>query len=468
MGKEKTLESKPLWEWSELCAALGLPDSDGPTIAGLGFDSRKVAPGDLFVALMGRSNAQKDSLEAAVRDGHDFVHAAVSRGASGVLVERPIEPRLVPQLVVQNTYNAIERLGSHRRKSFAGHLIAITGSSGKTTLKSFLQTAIQSIGSVSASEGSFNNHIGVPLSLARIPRDYGFAVIEIGTNHFGEIAPLSQLANPDVAVVLNVQPAHIGNFSSLQSLRQEKLSISEGITPGGTLVLPDTPQFDDFHSKNRVVRFGFSNKADIQIAYEKEDRIKFCEGPAIKKSLSVLVPGGGRHRAETMAAAGAVLYALDIPLEALLTLRDESVPVGRGNILHVAGISVVDDSYNANPASMVAALSAFGKKDGDGRKFAILGEMAELGKDSERYHYDLSSELDGVDGVYCVGKLMRHLHDAIPSAMRKGYYGQADNALITNLKYHIRQGDQILVKGSNGVFWRTGFVNDLVSALEMQ
>ena len=174
-----------------------------------------------------------------------------------MLVNRSAELGAVPQLVVQNTYKAMEQLGSHRRQSFAGQLVAITGSSGKTTLKSFLQAAIQNIGSVSASEGSFNNYICVPLSLARIPRDYGYAVIEIGTNHFGEIAPLSHLANPDIAVVLNVQPAHIGNFSKLESLRQEKLSISDGIRPGGTLVLPDSPEFDDYYSENRVVRFNF-------------------------------------------------------------------------------------------------------------------------------------------------------------------------------------------------------------------
>ncbi len=462
------MASTPLWEWSELCEALGLADSNGPEIVGLEFDSRKVAPGDLFIALMGRSNQKKGVREETVRDGHDFLNAAVSRGASGVLVNRFSELGAVPQLVVQNTYKAMEQLGSHRRQSFAGQLVAITGSSGKTTLKSFLQAAIQNIGSVSASEGSFNNYIGVPLSLARIPRDCGYAVIEIGTNHFGEIAPLSHLANPDIAVVLNVQPAHIGNFSNLESLRREKLSISDGIRPGGTLVLPDSPEFDDYYSENRIVRFGFSDKADIQIIYENDDSIEFRQGPAKKQALSMLVPGGGRHRAETMAAAGAVLYALDLPLEALSNLHNENVPVGRGNTLRVAGVSIVDDSYNANPASMVAALGTFRKKHGVGRKFAILGDMAELGAESPRYHKSLSNEVAGLDGIYCVGIFMRHLYDAIPLTMRKGFYGQADETLIDSLKCQIREGDQILVKGSNSVFWQVGFVNDLVSELEAQ
>lgn len=466
MRKEKTLESKPLWEWSELCEALGLAHSSGPDIFGLDFDSRKVTAGDLFIALAGGSNQKHSGLGPTARDGHDFVNAAVKKGASGVLVHRQEVLGESPQLTVQNTFNAMQQLGSHRRDSFSGQVIAVTGSSGKTTLKSFLQATIETIGSVVASEGSFNNHIGVPLTLARLPRSHDYAVIEIGTNHFGEIAPLSRLAKPDIAVVLNVQPAHIGNFSGLESLREEKLSIAAGLKPEGILILPDTSEFDDHSSETRCVRFGYSDKADIQIAYAEEDVIEFCAGPAINKAIRMSVPGGGKHRAETLAAAAAILYALDLPLEILLNLDDRSVPVGRGNLIRVAGVSIIDDSYNANPASMVGSLRAFQKISSPARKFAVLGDMAELGADSAFYHRELSKEVEDLDGVCCVGANMRHLYEMLPKGKKIGCFGDADEAVIEILEGSVRQGDQILVKGSNSVFWKKGFVDNLVSIFE--
>ena len=448
-----------LWTFRELAGALGLPAVDGPDITGVSIDSRRTAPGDLFIALAGDPGPRFQPSVRSNRDGHDFARDAVAKGAAAVLAHRPGDYG-APMLRVDDTLDALWALGRAARARLSGPVVAVTGSSGKTTFKTFAAGVLDAF----ATAGSLNNHLGVPLSLALTPRGAAAAVYEIGTNHPGEIEPLSKLAAPDVAVVLNVHPAHIGNFESLDAIAREKLSIAAGIRPGGALVRP--PELPGGF-KGRTVTFG-SKDADVAVVGHRSTAAGAAATLATPGGpVECPVPGGGEHRAFSVGALAAVLIALGCPLESLRRLADGELPAGRGNRRSAGGVALVDDSYNANPASMAASLRAFAAAAATpgGRRVAILGDMLELGQGAARYHAELAPLCANLDGVFCVGAQMRALAERLPQALLWGRADAVGDHFVATCAQTLRAGDQVLVKGSNGVFWVAGFVAKLAAAL---
>jgi len=451
--------SERLWAWRELCEALSVPAVDGPDISGISIDSRTVKPGELFIALTGDPGARFNPSQRSDRDGHDFVDSALENGAAGVLVHDQ-KSRDCPQLIVADTLDALWDLGRAGRQRLNCAVVAVTGSSGKTTCKSLLTAALDAF----ATPGSLNNHLGVPLSLARTPKNVTTAVFEIGTNHPGEIAPLSKLVQPDVAVVLNVHPAHRENFRDMAELRTEKLSISEGLKEDGVLVVHDEIDDGEVPTEIARLRFGESNQADVALLEMADNRARFRVGET--GEITAHVPGGGRHRATSLAAVFAVMVALERDVEAACELSDDLIPRGRGTYLHVAGITVIDDSYNANPISMCAALETLAQAPP--RRYALLGEMLELGDQSAEFHAGLAEFCRELDGVFCAGEGMRTLVEKL-QGLQQGkvveFWPNASDELIARLKTELRPNDTLLVKGSNRVFWVNDFVSRLLTAL---
>ena len=452
-----------LWSFAELSSALGLGAAEGPAVGGVCIDSRQLDAGDLFVALPGDPGPRFTATARSNRDGHDYIADAVGKGAAAVLAHRPGDYG-APTLLVEDTLDGLWTLAAAARQRLMGPVVAVTGSSGKTTFKSFAAKALGAF----ATAGSLNNHIGVPLSLVRCPRRADRAVCEIGTNHPGEIEPLSRLAMPHAAVLLNVHPAHIENFGSLEAIRREKTSIARGLVEGGVFVR--AAEVEDDGSARTITFGGAGENADVVLLRLRETDGEGCDYAYLATPsgrVEAPVPGGGLHRARSVAALAALLVALELPLDRLQRLADLDVPRGRGNRLAVAGIRIVDDSYNANPASMAATLSAFVREGGvpAGRLVAVLGDMLELGDDAERYHRELAAHCVALAGVYCVGARMEALYRALPANQRLGWAATADDAFVERLAGELEDGDRVLVKGSNGVFWSRGFVDALAAAL---
>ncbi len=451
-------DTETLWAWRDLCIALGLPPVSGPSISGFAIDSRRVRPGDLFIALPGDPGPRFNPSQRSNRDGHDFIDAALAAGAAGIMSHRPGSP-VAHELRVADTLDGLWRLAEARRSHLSGPVLAITGSSGKTTAKTFLAAALNAF----SLPGSFNNHLGVPLCLASTPIGCGAAVYEIGTNHPGEIEPLSRLVRPDFAIVLNVHPAHVGHFSGLQAIREEKLSIRQGLVPGGCLLVEASVAPDRTELAQSIRTFGSDAAADCQLLAASGNRARYRLDSV---ELEARVPGGGRHRALSLAAVLCTLDALGRPLSLAQDLPDSLVPAGRGVLRQVADVTLIDDSYNANPASMKAALLGLCEAPpASGRKWALLGEMLELGDASPRYHADLASACAGIDRIVAVGDGMQPLFDALPVQQRGRFQAQADGALLGWLCDALRAGDQVLIKGSNQVFFANRFVDRLAAAL---
>ncbi len=446
-----------VWSRAELIEATGgravsaLPEK----FTGVSIDTRTLKPGNLFVALPGDPGPRFKTASRSDRDGHDHIAAAMHAGASAALVHRdvPIGNELA-LLRVDDTLDALWAMGKFRRQQLAARVVAVTGSSGKTTTKSFLAAALAAY----AEAGSLNNHLGVPLSLARTPRETKDAVYEIGTSNPGEIGPLSRLAAPDVAIVLNVQSAHIGNFEDWDALRREKFSIAEGLRPGGTLVYEQGLDPGVQRGKSRLT-FGEGEGADVQLVGMDGGRAIY----RIRGELhSARIPGGGAHRARSLAAVVATLLALERPLAGAFELPDALIPGGRGEVSVIGGIMLLDDSYNANPDSMRAALVQLISTPSE-RRLAVLGEMLELGATSTERHRALADVVRHLDGFWAVGEGMRALSD-LPNCF--GWWAEANEALRDSVGNSLQTGDAVLIKGSNRVFWVKNFAKHLASKLD--
>lgn len=450
------MNPQPLWRWRELCEALGVPALEGPDVTGISIDSRKIQPGDLFVALTGDPGPRFNPSYRSDRDGHDFIDDAVSRGAVGVLAHDG-RSRSVPQLQVADTLDALWTLGAAARSRLQCPVVAVTGSSGKTTVKGFLAAATGGF----ATSGSLNNHLGVPLSLALTPRNVPIAIYEIGTNHPGEIAPLSRLARPDVAVVLNVHPAHRENFASMAELTVEKVSLSQGLFGKGHLVLEESLPADTVPAGVEVVRFGRGAGARVRLLGLDGRQAEF---DVAGTRCRAHVPGGGMHRASSLAAVLGAVHVLGLDLGPALALPDSLVPAGRGAEHLAAGVALIDDSYNANPESMKAALLGLQARP-EARRFALLGEMLELGEESAAFHGALAEFAEPLNGVFCVGPGMKALHERLPTGKSLGWQAEVDDALLRKVTHSLAAGDVLLVKGSNRVFWRHGTVQRLLDLI---
>ena len=442
-----------LWQWSEICAALQVAARAGPDISGLTIDSRRVTPGDLFVALPGDPGPRFAASSRSDRDGHDFVADAFRRGAAGALVHRAgAYPG--PTLTVPDTLDGLWELARASRARLACPVVAVTGSSGKTTCKTLLAAALDAY----ATEGSQNNHIGVPLSLARASRGSRSVILELGMNHPGEIAPLARLARPDVAVVLNVQDAHRENFADPDGIRMEKLSITAGLAPGGTLVLHDEVDPRGLRSDIVIRRFGRAEQSEVQLLGVEGNQARYRIGDRV---LDARVPGAGVHRSLTLAAVFAVLDALGVDPAQACALPEDLVPAGRGRHWVLRDRTIIDDSYNANPASMAGALTALAELPAR-RRVAILGEMRELGPDAPGFHRDLAPLCAGLDHVICVGEGAMPLYEAlVEQGVPARWFELADEALLDAAVGLSAPGDMTLVKGSNRVFWQHDFVRRL-------
>ena len=451
--------TRPLWTWQELLAAARpeAADATGPDITGVSIDTRTIAPGDLFVAL-------KDQ-----RDGHDFVGAAFAAGAAAALVTPSYAPLAGdgPLLRVPDTLSALEDIGraARARLSQDARVVAVTGSAGKTGTKEMLRIALGGLGPTHASEKSYNNHWGVPLTLARMPAETRYAVIEIGMNHAGEIRPLTKMARPHAAIVTTVEAVHLEHFPSVEGIADAKSEIFEGLPPGGVAII----KHENPHSERltaaarrcgaRAVTFGFAPGAEVRgegfLASDEGSQMQVGIGGR-RLLLSLAMPG--RHIAENalavIAAADAVGADLDRVADALSKVAP---PSGRGarTRLRMAGgeALLIDESYNANPASMRAALMtlAIVPRQKFGRRIAVLGDMLELGPQSALLHAGLKEAVDesGVDVVFACGSHMKSLYDALRPAQRGGYARDADE-LAPLLASALGPGDVLMVKASNG------------------
>ena len=434
------------WTAAAVAGATGGTLSTPFDATGVSIDTRTLTPGDLFIALRGENG-----------DGHDHIAQAFERGAAGAMTHRDL-PAPGPILRVDDTLAGLTRLGIAGRARFAGRVAAITGSVGKTTTKEMLRTILAAEGPTHAAVASYNNHWGVPLTLARLPEDAAFCVTEIGMNQPGEIAPLAALARSHVGVITTIEAAHVGHLGSVEAIAREKAAIMSGLEPGGTGVLPaDSPYLPLLRAKAggaRVLTFGVAPAADIRlVAAAVEADTTEIEARAGGIDLHLRLNAPGRHMAMNALAAMTAASALGIDAARAAASLDGFRPVaGRGAKRRIAvrggSATLIDESYNANTASVRAALAVLAIQPGC-RRIAVFGDMLELGIHGPAEHAALLPDLAAADLVFTCGPLMRGLHEAIPSA-RRGAHAADSAALAPLVAEAARPGDIILVKGSLG------------------
>jgi UDP-N-acetylmuramoyl-tripeptide--D-alanyl-D-alanine ligase len=451
--------SAPLWTAQDVALAVGGRIEGGVfDVSGLTYNSREIVPGDLFVALHG------------ARDGHDFAASAFAAGAAGALVERPVEGG--PCIVVPDTLKALEALGAAARDR-APHIRrgAVTGSVGKTSVTQAIKAGLDLAGPAHASIKSYNNHIGVPLTLSRMPAYVERAVFEIGMNAPGEIAPLSKMVQPHAACVTTVGPVHIEAFSDGEAgVAREKASIFQGLGPGGVAVINGDNVWVDqmreaaLHVGARVAQFGSGPDQDARL-------IDFQSSPEDMggKGARVTAEIWGRTHVFTLRQSGfhwglnslaviLMLDALDVPVETAIQALGEFEPLaGRGETRQVripgGAFTLIDESYNANPLSMRAGFLSLGARpiSGGGRRVVALTDMLELGDQSEQLHVGLRDAIEAaaLDVVHTAGPEMRRLHDALPPSLR-GFWTPTAAELAEKAADMVAPGDIVMVKGSNG------------------
>jgi UDP-N-acetylmuramoyl-tripeptide--D-alanyl-D-alanine ligase len=431
-----------LWTSDALAAATGGGATHPFTATGVSIDTRTLRPGDLFVALTGDN-----------RDGYGFVADALARGAAGALVSRADGlPENAPLLVVGDTLRALQALGAAGRARFGGRVVAVTGSVGKTTTKEMLRAVLGAFGPVHAAEASYNNHWGVPLTLARLPADAAFCVAEIGMNQPGEILPLARLVRPHVAVITTVGTAHIGHLGSQEAIADEKASLLRGLEPGGIAVLPADSAL--------LTRLIAAAAAPVHLFGDGENRLLDAASDGRETRAAALVGGTrvafrlaapGRHMATNALAALTAAAALGLDPARAAAALDGFVPIaGRGAQRTLQGdILLLDESYNASADSVRAALDVL-RMQAPRRRLAVLGDMRELGDRGPGEHRGLAADVvASADLLYACGPLTRHLFDAVPAALRAAHAPDAAS-LASLVAAEIRPGDAVLVKGSLG------------------
>lgn len=446
-----------LWTWDNLVpAAIGVADGRPATpITGFSIDTRSLQPGEVFVAL-------KD-----VRDGHDFVLQAFRQGAAAALVST--EYKRVPEdgalLRVADTLQGLRDIAAGARRRTDARIVAVTGSVGKTGTKEALRACLSQLGPTHAAEKSFNNHWGVPLTLARMPADVRYGVFEIGMNHAGEITPLTALVRPHVAIVTTVEPVHLEFFGTTEKIAEAKAEIFGGLEPGGVAVINrDNEHFALLAQRAtehgaRIVSFGRHENADVRPEVFTLD----AEGSDIAvriggRLITYRVGAPGAHIAQNSLAVVAALDALGVDVEkGISALADVRATKGRGERREVAvpggSILVIDESYNANPASMRSALAAMATvpRERFARRIAVLGDMLELGENSGDLHAALKDPVDAaeVDLVFASGEGMQRLFEALPAG-RRGAWAPKSEGIAAALGDAVRAGDVVMVKGSLG------------------
>jgi len=426
-------------------------------VAGISIDSRTLAKSDAFFAIQGEN-----------RDGHEFVGGALKAGAGLAVVARGQEQRFsgAPLLIIPDVLEGLRDLARAARARLHARVVAVTGSVGKTGTKEALRLALSANGETHASVSSYNNHWGVPLSLARCLESVKYAVFEIGMNHAGEITPLTKLVRPQVAIITTIEPVHLEYFGSLEKIADAKAEIFAGIEKGGATVLNrDNGQYErlvaaaETAGVGRIVSFGAHDGADarlLRVSLQADSST--IEARILGQPVTYRLGVPGRHLVlnSLAALAAASLVGADLALAAL-ALNNLKPASGRGarTLLTVPGgaVLLIDESYNANPASMRAAIALLGQAEvGDcGRRIAVLGDMLELGPTGAQLHGAIAEAVEAAknDLVYCSGPLMRALWEALPSRVRGGY-AETAAGLETTVLDAIRAGDAVMVKGSLG------------------
>jgi UDP-N-acetylmuramoyl-tripeptide--D-alanyl-D-alanine ligase len=465
------MSDRPLWSVEAMMQAMAAAPS-GPLPAGVGgisIDTRSIAPGEAFFAIAGEN-----------RDGHDFVPAALAAGAGLAVVaadRRSRFPAPAPLLVVDDVLAALGELARAARARSPARFLGVTGSVGKTGTKEALRLALAADGETHASVASYNNHWGVPLSLARCPQTARYAVLELGMNHAGEIAALAALARPHVAIITAVEPVHLEFFASLEAIADAKAEIFLGLEAGGAAVINrDNPQFERLRRQAqaagvaRIVSFGEHGEADARLIKSSlHPDCSTVQARILGADLTYKLGAPGRHVVHNSLAvlAAASLVGADLAL-AGLALAQLKPASGRGTRITLetrdGTALLIDESYNANPASMRAALALLGQTEigTQGRRIAVLGDMLELGAHGDAMHRQLLEPVlaHRVDLVFCCGPLMHALWEALPSERRAGY-AETAALLEPQVLAAIRPGDTVMVKGSLG-----SRMGPIVTALE--
>lgn len=442
-----------LWTAAEISQALNTSAKGAWEAERVVIDSRKVKSGDMFVAIKGENH-----------DGHAFVETAFEKGAAAAIVAQPAVAKH-PQVEVRDTFEALQMLGKAARKRTRAKITGVTGSVGKTSCKEALKLALGAVGGVYATEGNLNNHFGVPLTLANMPKEVDYAVIEMGMNHAGEITPLSEMTRPHVAIIVSVEAAHLEFFDSVAAISDAKSEICAGLVESGTLILPrDNPHFVRMRhaAKNhygiaKICTFGEHKEADYKLtSYLPDATGSTVEAEVRGVPVRFRIGAVGRHWAVLMMGVLAAVENLGADLPgAMLALERFTEQKGRGasEILpwRDGNIVLVDDSYNASPASMRAALARLAEMAGKRRKIAVLGDMLELGNASAGLHRGLAEDVSrhGIQLVFASGSNMKMLYEEMDTHMRGAYAEQAE-MLLEPLMATLEPGDIVLLKGSHG------------------
>jgi UDP-N-acetylmuramoyl-tripeptide--D-alanyl-D-alanine ligase len=449
-----------LWTTEAMANAMGAERQGAlpQAISGISIDTRTIAPGDAFFAIQGDN-----------RDGHQFVSTALAAKAGLAVIaagRRGDFPGAAPLLVVPDVLAGLRGLAAAARLRTQAKVIAVTGSVGKTGTKEALRLALSKDSETHASVASYNNHWGVPLSLARCPASARYAVLEMGMSHAGEIAPLSRLARPHIALITTIAPVHLEFFGSLAKIADAKAEIFLGVQPGGVAVINrDIPQFAQLERRaneagvERVVSFGEHAQADAcLIKCVLHPRCSTVQADILGIELTYKIGAPGRHLVHNSLAVLAVaeLVGADLALAALALAEFKAIS-GRGAPIDLdlpGGTAlVIDESYNANPASVDAALALLGQAPvgPQGRRIAVLGDMLELGAKGNALHRGLAAAVaaNAIDLVFCCGPLMLSLWQALPASQRGGY-AEDSAALEAQVVPAIRAGDVVMVKGSLG------------------
>lgn len=451
-----------LWTAEEIAVATGGTVAGEFSATGVSIDSRSIEPGDLFIALAG------------VRDGHEFVAQTAEKGAAGALVSQAVA---TPAVVVADTFKALEALGvAARERAPQARRGAVTGSVGKTSVTRAVEAGLRRAGKAHASVKSYNNHLGVPLTLARMPRDTERAVFEVGMNHSGEITPLSKFIRPHAVAITTVGPVHLENFAEGEiGVARAKAEIFDGLEPGGVAVLnADNQWFDllkgEAEKAGAVVRsFGRDGTSARLVDFVVEGAGATVVAELDGERVAFPIRQTGVHWGPNSLCVLLMLEALGVDRATALAALAEFAPIeGRGaeQVVAIDGgaFTLVDESYNANPVSMQAALATLGARKVAGRRIVALTDMLELGPDSPRFHAELAGPIAqaGIDLVFCAGPLMMSLWNALPQE-RRGGYADAAPALAQQIAEAMQPGDVVMVKGSNGS--RAGAIAAALSAL---
>jgi UDP-N-acetylmuramoyl-tripeptide--D-alanyl-D-alanine ligase len=424
-----------------LHAELRGPDAE---FYGVSTDTRTLKTGQLYIALRGEKF-----------DGHDFINEAVKAGAAGALISQDVSSS-IPLLKVVNTRQALGELARFHRQQFNIPIIAVTGSCGKTTTKALLTSVFSQAGKVLANVSSFNNDIGVPLTLLQLTPEHQYAITEMGANHPGEIAFLTHLVHPAVAIITNAAEAHLEGFGDLDGVACAKGEIFQGLGPEGIAVVNADDNYASFWRQltgsHRVVTFGVEQPADVSahnIQYSEAGQPRFdlvIAGQSIAVELQLM----GEHNVHNALAAAAAGYAQGLSLSAIQAGLNAAAAEKRRLVEQCSpeGATIIDDSYNANPLSMRAAIQLLARRAGE--RILVIGDMRELGDNASQYHQEIGTEAknSGIEQLYCYGDLSRHAADAFG---KRAYFFSDRDQLIQALKPHLRKQVTVLIKGSNSM-----------------